>query len=404
MNKIINLINFIKVRILVIIILLIQLTITLFTYANYLYIKDYSTDYVKSINQQIPLKNSFTLKLSYSESGPDSLNKYDVRKQFIDYIESLKNVQMFIHTLDEPSSSKVRAGYDTEILQGVKAEMASNLLFLYQLNQSKYNYTKQSLKLDSGDYLSDPSTEDVIPVLAGFKFKKLYTLGEIIDTPSVKLKIIGFLKSGEFVIDENLSKIDLDDSLISNNLNLNDKTILANSFGHINIIINDSNFDNYITLINKKAQELGIDVYLVSSNNIMDDLVASFEKDIQSLKIKTYFYLILSICGLTGILFYSILDRKKEFGILLSQGASWRNIISLVVSEQFLILIIAFILTLIFSKLNLLKIISNYNDISLTYYFKSLLLEILILLIASIPPIVKILTLSPRELIGGLRE
>lgn len=404
MNKFINLIHFIRGRILVIILLIIQLIITLLTYSNYLYVKNYSSEYLKSINQKIPLSNTFVLKRSSSDFGAASLSKYNVRKEFIDYMSSINNVTLFISNCYQPSSSKVKEGYSTKVLQDVKAEMASNILFLYELNQNNYDYVKSSFSLDSGDYLPSTSTNETIPVLAGIRFKKLYNIGDIIETPNEKLQIKGFLKKGEFIIDKNLSKIDLDDSLVSNHLNLNDEVTMANSFGHINIIINDNKIDETVKLINEKATALNIDVYLVKSSTIMDDLVASFENNIQSLKVKTYFYLVLSICGLTGILFYSILDRKKDFGILLSQGASAKNIISLIISEQFFILIISFIITLILGNLRVLNIISNYSDISIIYYIKSLFLEIIIIVISSIPPIIKIITLSPKDLIGGLRE
>ncbi|MGL5149093.1 MAG: ABC transporter permease [Clostridium sp.] len=161
---------------------------------------------------------------------------------------------------------------------------------------------------------------------------------------------------------------------------------------------------------------LGILASSVQNNDMLQDLRRGF---ITSL-IFALVFIAFSLLGVIGTMIYSINDRRKEFGILMSQGATKNHLIVKNILDIGIILIIAVVISLgvtVLLRNNVDKELVtfgeeyfkeiSYNNTKYLYVINGVLIKyvggisLLIVFISSLPIIYKIKKFTVVELIRG---
>lgn len=156
-------------------------------------------------------------------------------------------------------------------------------------------------------------------------------------------------------------------------------------------------------------KDYGFNIEILSIQDILD----RFKQGNYSLIMQNVFFsifMIISAClGLTTNMSFSVIKRKREFGVRLANGFTKKDIKLLVLSEMLFITSVSTIVAMVFklSEVYANKQIGIIEKVlvpqfTISDFIISIILVILIMLISSIVPLRSIENLQPKELIGGI--
>ena len=344
---------------------------------------NYYNNNIKIVKKIIPTNDTFTID-----------KRVDAKFQPLDKIDFSK-IDNFYKFLNSNTNLTLKGGY---------LYNSSNVLGIdkYILSYDFFSIL-EGRKFNTKDF----ENKNNLPVILGYNFKEKFKLGESINLEGKNYNIVGFLNKNTTFLQEGNSFIEklkkLDDFFIIpifyDELGKIDKLTFINSY-LFNVEKNDKNtFKN----INNKMEELSLEYEIKSFEKIVNDFYGETKGFSKIEMINTFILLIISIFAIVSSALLSIVNRKKEFGVLMALGASKKNIILQVILENILILLGAFIISFIhfcFLGKHLFGGIINVQ-ISLFNIGVTGLLMLILLLFISLSITRKMFKFSLKDLIGG---
>lgn len=259
---------------------------------------------------------------------------------------------------------------------------------------------------------------DNIPIIFSEDYKGIVNIGDIITAEDIitqNYEVVGFYNRDikwlpandiQFFALENLGQMGItipsqkEKEQIIYEMAINSSTYITSdkySKTEIQNIVNDVNKD------------YGLNIEVLSIIDILD----RFKKENYPLIMQTIFFstfMVISAClGLASNMVFTIMNRKREFGIRLANGFRKKDIKLLVISEMLCITSISTVIAMILKFLELYKdkqvsIVEKIliPQFSIIDFVIAIILVSIMLVIASIIPLRNIDKLQPKEMIGGI--
>lgn len=282
---------------------------------------------------------------------------------------------------------------------------AANHLVINKNNLKQFN-----IKIASGREFNDEEyslkyDQKIIPVILGYDYSEFYKVGDIIKSfPDGKsLKVIGILEKNQYMPCD-MMEIDryanLDDYVLTNTYCYDDYSTMYNGLIQPNFIFYDNNkSDSEIAESNNNIKKLfkdkvGINVIIEPQEKIINQELNASEDQLKVLNAASIILIIfLSITSIITKL--SFIDkRKKEFGVHILSGGTLKDIASMIYLETFVSIIIA---------LYIFNIISayRYGHVDYLIVFYIIIIALLISVVLTIVPIIKIMRFNTATLVKG---
>ena len=258
---------------------------------------------------------------------------------------------------------------------------------------------------------------NTIPIIFSEEYKEMMKIGDTITSEGLiteVYEVVGFYNKDikwlpsndiQFFALEDLGKMGItipskeEKESILYEMTINASTYITSdklSKSEIQNIVNDTNKD------------YGLNIEVLSITDILD----RFKKESYPLLIQNIFFsifMVVSSClGLASNMSFTIINRKREFGIRLANGFRKRDIKLLVISEMLFITLISTIIAMTWKFVELYKdkqlSISEkilVPQFTISDFIIAILLVCIIIITASIIPLRNIDKLQPKEMIGG---
>ena len=259
--------------------------------------------------------------------------------------------------------------------------------------------------------------DDVIPILFSEVYRDVVKIGDEITCDNITTEVyevIGFFdKNTKWIPSNGIEFFGLEDlgkmaitipSKEEKSFPLYERSILNSTY----ITSNNLNKDQIKMIINQINENYKLNSEVLS----IKDVLNRFKKENYPLIMQNLFFCVfmfISAClGLATNMSYTIMNRKREFGIRMANGFRKWDIKLLVLSEMVFLTTISSIIAII------IKFIEIYQNRAMSIAEKilvpqftgkdfiiTIILIIIIIALASIIPLRNIDKLQPRELIGG---
>jgi len=256
--------------------------------------------------------------------------------------------------------------------------------------------------IDFQSYFSSSGSDAYIPLIISKKLEKENAIGSIVDLPNIdsssKFKIIG-------VMDESYP------TLFQVN-NAGDPYLPYDGYYCIaGRLINNNYQDIFAKLKDgtsigtaeqdwNKSLDKDKKFQLISLNEMKENMLLNIPYSM-----KYFFYgviiLILSSFGIISTILFSILKRKREFGVRIAVGASKKDIAKMITGEIAALFIISQVLSILIALLisnGSKTLILNWESIG-----KCLLVTLVLGIISIIPALIRVFKMKPVELIHERR-
>lgn len=306
-------------------------------------------------------------------------------------------------------SKKIQVSKDDILIkEGLERDFIKNGLERYEdsynLLNVNYNYIKFLMDNLDGKVTEDiwKGNEKITPVILGKNFKKLYSIGDIIEGKNnKKYNVIGILNKD--LIFSNSSQ-----DPIANSESLNDTIISPGESIYADelysLIISGDSLDESREIYNelyKIDQE-------IKGNQVNDRLVETLEM-INSRKLinigQSISATALAVFIIALTIKYKIDENKEKIGIIMTYGGSSKYIAKVFFKEIFILVFISTIISIpITFKLTKLSFFFFYNANQKLTISLSLIITLAIILIVIALELMKIRKLTLKDLIGGVRE
>lgn len=266
--------------------------------------------------------------------------------------------------------------------------------------------SKLNIKLEEGSISNDKDR-----VILGNRFKDYYKLNDKINLNDKEFIVSGIAEANQaFEFDDIMANTDpfLDDSafiLIDESFLKTEGTfnLIALSSG-INISIKDGKESEVKNEILNIAKENDLKITLTNSKEQYNDSVSEVKAMTKYSTFRILFCLIIAIISLITIILYSIYDLKREIGIAILLGANKKDV-AIVTSFKIIVLsLISYcVATILAVNIDLTSgghyLIKLTGDMGIRAFLGVILFDLLVLIV----PIVVIIRLKVRDLIGGER-
>ena len=256
-----------------------------------------------------------------------------------------------------------------------------------------------------------------IPIIFSEEYKEIVSIGDVISyegLTSESYEVVGFYDKDikwlpandiHFFALEDLGKMGI--TIPSNKEK--ESTFYERTINSSTYITSDKLSKNEIqSIVNNANKDYELNIEVLSITDIVD----RFKKDNYPLIIQMIFFsifMVISSClGLASNMSFTIMNRKREFGIRLANGFRKKDIKLLVISEMLFITLVSTVIAMVW------KFVELYKDKQLSIAEKilvpqftisdfiiAILLVCIIIIIASIIPLRNIDKLQPKEMIGG---
>lgn len=302
---------------------------------------------------------------------------------------------------------------------GVEDESAANGIPLLKMDKNLFDLL--NINIVSGRSLNETDFElknDKIPIIFSETYKNIVNIGDTITAEGISTKIyevVGFYdKSVKWMPPNGIEFFGLEDlgkmGVTIHSQEEKEFPLYEQAINSSTYITSDKLNKNEVENIVKDANEkYGLNVEVLS----ITDILNRFKKENYPLIMQTIFFsifMVISSCvGLTSNISFTIINRKREFGIRLANGFRKKDIKLLLLSEMLFITLIS---TMIAMTLKLFEVYRNkqisisekilipqFNSID---FVISILLVGVILGISAIVPLKNIDKLQPKEMIGGI--
>lgn len=290
-------------------------------------------------------------------------------------------------------------------------------------------YSLMNLKVTEGRSFNkndfNLTSDDLIPIIIGAKFKKAVNIGDIISANEVTCgnKTIRYIIVG--VLEDNSRWLSTSNNYIGNvPMNLDEYFIIPfNKDMQKSMLVVTAKSTSYFLSLNEKydvdkiklnihvkSKELGLDTECYLFNESLEDYKKEHIDIYKSISITTSIVTVMSIFTITATILASIQKRKREIGIRIVTGASISYIRKLFLGEIICITCVSAIIAVSYITYEKYDYYTNYLmssfNISQVLNEKSILLLVclifVIVLISSYIPLRKVKKLQPKELIGGI--
>lgn len=407
--------------------IVIQLTITIFILINSFTMLD-STNYLinEAKHSKLDLDKTIHLQI-YNGSFSDEYNKNYI--QLEEYINSMKGISnyggfdftntIFIELENNNEYIKCRQ----EMINDTFKERYDTSSELILLDQGMYDLMKLPIMDGRGLETNDFYDEDneITPILVGNRYKDILKIGQVITRVDDEHKyiVVGIIEGNcrWFNEQDYISNMlnSLDDKFIVPYIK-SEKTSTVNILSKSNAIfyvVNDTEQIEYIEkMIDKKAETLNL---RVRSSSILDELSEYKENIIEVNQICIFLaisLIIFSCFGISTIMISSIINRKREFGIMMSTGASIRYIKKIIIGEMATLTIISSLLAILIQIIDNIKkykfekyyaiTINPMEYVSIKCIIFVTMSVLIIVMVTSIFPLRKLKKITIKEFIGGV--
>lgn len=288
---------------------------------------------------------------------------------------------------------------------------------------------EQGRNFSDNDFRKD--IKDAIPVILGPDYKNFFNINDEIKYNNMygggirKLKVIGFLKKNYYFLSNSelnprFDTINLDSYVIfpiqpiENTMSLKEydkgysymKNVLEfrNLLNSLIIINTNSKTekDKIIYEINNEVKKLNLqtDITIEDLTNKSDTLINRFNNSVRESESVAYMTILFTSIGIICTSLNSIKKRYEEFGVHIAYGCTIKDISIRIFHEIFMITTASLILACFFIVIINKKFrLPNEAIISWICLIKLILFSIMLSLIISILPILKILKSKPTDLI-----
>lgn len=273
------------------------------------------------------------------------------------------------------------------------------------MNKDYYNMLNENFILGKGfseeDFLFNPSLP--IPIILGSDYKNKCKINDVFEEKysGQKYIVIGFLKANKYFIESNY--------YLSSYINSKNSFIIPMSENSSSV----GSKEFFIKFNDSEEKVINSDEIIIKNMKeaIKSDLNGFFESNKQWVP-----FLIISVfIALIGVIISTILSiifRRREFGIRIVLGESFKAIALKVIAENIILSIISSILTIFLTyiiNINFIKA-TRYNTIenivfinfNMTFFIPIVLTIIIINIFTSAILFGILKRIQPKELIGGI--
>ena len=359
-------------------------------------------------NLNVDLNNTYEFIIYGNDAGSSDLKKklssyFDIGsyEYYHSNIEEFKNNEKFIEKfkLDKESNNN-----EVQILK-----IDKNLFNILDIN------IIDGRSLNEEDFNLD---NDNIPIIFSEEYKDIVNIGDVVTYEGIltqRYKVVGFYNKNikwfpsndiQFFALEDLGKMGItipskkEKEVNFYGLAINNSTYITSDK------LNKSEIQNIVDDVNK---DYGLNIEILSIKDILNRFKQGIYPFILQKVFFSIFMLVSSCLGLASNMSFTIINRKKEFGIRLANGFRKKDIKLLVISEMLFLSLISTIIAMIFKFTELYKnrqfsiaekiIVPQFSIID---FVVAIVLVVIIIVISSIIPLRNIDKLQPKEMIGTI--
>lgn len=367
-------------------------------------------------------ENTLQIKFNYIEETDGFINSVNQLMQYIDKVDGIYAGGSYDESSEYFGELKNNPKY-----QNINRKAYANTFRMETLGLSEVIYVNHGmeqlckLKTIVGDTdFKKYKEENIRPVLVGYGLRDILKAGTIITSQSngQKYQVVGILEKDQKWFGDV-------DAVGTGVVSLNYKIIAARSQNEIDksdnrvmstlctlstsflLLESNSETENIKNLIITKAKQLGLSVSIVPMEEVIKDYEESYRENMNTAFLITFVFVLFSSIAISSSAVVSILMRKREIGILYANGCSRRDIAWKIILENayiiFLSVGIAFSIRtylILKDKFKAFSGLIRQIHIQLTLPFM-VLITLLIIIIASVPPVMIMSKMKPVELIGG---
>lgn len=393
-------------------ILIIQLIIMYFILYNLFQVQAVTKIESEKINNYFKDKQVFTIKGLSSEDEISSETKVS-ENELENITESLLNSQEYTYTsqasyiLSMPVISEWNRFAKWSKLSesdGI-AYYAAKHLIINKNNVKQFNIIIESGRDFDNEEYNLKYNQKIVPVILGHNYSEFYKVGDIIK--SMKdgrvFKVIGILERNQYMPYNMMVTnryANLDDYILTTTYCYDDYLQMYDGIIQSNFILySKSKSDLEITESNNNIKKLfkdkvGINIKIEPQEKYINQELNAAENQLKVLNAASIILIIfLSVTSIITNL--SFIDkRKKEFGVHILSGGTLKEIAYMIYLETFLCTIIALFIFNIMSAY-------RYGHIDFLRVFYIVIISLIISIVLTIVPVVKIMRFNTATLIKG---
>lgn len=415
--------------------IILQFTVAFSSIFNFIITKDNIMSYEKDVRKIIDTEKIIFLQ---GQSFSDISEIYELSKNYLEFTEYL----------EENTDGYLTYHNDNYVIdlseeEYEKKDIITNMIGRYNRGDVMVpvistleidgNYEKViDIPIAEGRVFNEDefykTNEENIPIILGNNFVGIYEIGDIIKSVvGNNFKVIGFLKDGfSFFRNGTLENFITDLTLYDYGAIIPrmEKTLIDPIMSYIRLqegcfyyLSENENREAMIDMIDKKANELQIDVKSVVIEDVLNKVSKERKEDNKDSLYLGLVILVFTVASLAISTLALINYRKREFGILIATGGSIKDIIKILIYEMGIILGVSFLLyqlsnlrfrwrylteEYIRSNGYVKNIFYDTGNIELQTYIKVYLVIAMLLILISAIPINRIRKFKPKDLIGGI--
>lgn len=364
------------------------------------------------LQHQIDVKRMTSLSTlqPVAMSPSPSTSDYDKLKEIY---RNLKNHKDVAHIASFVTNEVSYSLFNNKKVQ----QMPNHVINTIYLDKEMLEITRLDLAKGSFDFWKENiNPKNYIPVIISSNLEKDFPMGSTKEIPyfgwesadrsrTIKIKVVGVLKEdspfwrggsssiSEKLIRDNLIMIpkfeDMIDPQLSSHVLISLKKG-ADVSGFKQVIEDEFNKKELVCQVSTIGEQL--DNYYLSNQVILWSSV-----------IFSLIILILTSFGIIGVVLSSILQRKKEFGVRISLGASPRLIAFMMAGEIAFIYLLSFLASLLFMFIMLASFEKLPITINLFNVTSTLMVTFIFAIFASVVPFFRIYQMEPVQILkdGG---
>ncbi|MGL5646419.1 MAG: FtsX-like permease family protein [Clostridium sp.] len=200
----------------------------------------------------------------------------------------------------------------------------------------------------------------------------------------------------------------LDNSLVVllNESDLNDKMLLREALllNTMNIKFKDGDYDLFKSDIFKIGEKHNLKLTILENKKEVLSEIEKLDAQVKYSILRSIIFLVAGLCSLIGTIIYSIYEMRRELGIIVSLGASKKDLFIVSTVKIFLIGTIAFIISTILNYSGFINICGNgwyLVESTKTDFLIVLFAMIILTIISAIYPLLKVNKMDIARLVGG---
>lgn len=405
-------------------ILIIELTIALYLSSICTITTNEAKQKKENLERFFNLETSYLMEIAIYQNGAhDYINGFSNMSKVYDEFYKMKSEGMIkdFYAIYGGGINPIAASNENIIPEKYKNLAFDTLnmpLAMIMLNENFSNQYNLNISEGRGFTSKDfqvKGKEENVPIILGEDYKKLVSLGDTVETTvpnfdsaeaegvNLTFEVIGFYKHNDIPLLGQrigvLSNIQYSNAfgifpLITDVIALNYQPLLA-QYGIFVDVGNKNNLSNVQERINMLIKDDGYNLIVENFYSDYSKIKTALDYDIFNSLIIAIIFTIFSILGFVSVIIARLYNRKNEFAIKLSSGATIKNLIFEIIFENIFICFISALLSITLVTLNY----RDYLSIKMIITNLSIALGIIIFI-----NIISILKLKNLKIIDLLRR